>query len=171
METGNDVTRIPQDGRQVCRGGHQTERDPVTPLSAPDTRSADTRSTVDTQVWSTEVRVAVATGFRRLSLLPTPSGSLLVVDSTGAGGYGQLVLGEVHPQDSGHVMAVDPHGVDVGSGTMTEMVRRLFDRHPATGGLLDRGTHCGVDGDRGSDGDSGMDDSIPARAVAAMEVC
>lgn len=116
------------------------------------------------QVWSTQVQIPVTSGVRRISLLPTPSGSVLVVDSTGASGYGQLVLGEVRPLRGGLVRAVSPQGVDIGSGTTVEMVTKLFDTHPARADLLD----CGVD--RCVDGDSGLLDTVDG-SVAAIEEC
>lgn len=116
------------------------------------------------EVWSTEARVAVATGFRRLSLLPTPGGAVLVVDSTGAGGYGLLVLGELRPQADGSVTAYDPRGVQTGAGSTTQMARLLFDAHPARRGLLD----CGVESGSAHDGGPGPSILIDA---AAIETC
>lgn len=100
------------------------------------------------EVWSTELDVEVEFGTRRLSIVPLPDGARVVLDTTGGGHYGVLLLGQLTPTDPDDqnphppvYRAHDPQGTEVGKGNMFELLGPLFSNHPARHTILSHGVY------------------------------
>lgn len=98
------------------------------------------------EVWSTELDVSVEFGVRRLSIVPLPDGARVVLDTTGGGRYGVLLLGQLTPIEplDRHppvYRAHDPQGTEVGEGNVFELLGPLFSNHPARHTILAHGVY------------------------------
>ena len=95
--------------------------------------------------WSAEVDVPVEFGTRRVSYVPMPDGRLTVLDTTGGGSYGVLLLGELIPVDPlnearpRRYRAHNHQGDEVGEGNQFNLMEQLFQNHPLRKALLAHG--------------------------------
>lgn len=106
------------------------------------------QSAADAEVWSTELDLSVEFGVRRISIVPLPDGSRVVLDTTGGGHYGLLLLGTMtpieptdqHPHPPVY-RAYDPQGAEAGEGNVFELLGTLFSTHPSRQTILAHGIY------------------------------
>lgn len=101
----------------------------------------------DSNGWSVDLDVDVDYGTRRVSLVPLPDGRLVVLDATGGGTYGLLLLGVLTPlgdADDTDTMprrhrAHNHHGEHVGDGDSFTLMGSLFAGHPLRDSVMAHG--------------------------------